>query len=204
MFSHYSVHIPTKLKVYNAVVITSITYGCESWTLYRRHIKKLENVHSLYQEYVGKIMSRTLKSWIVLNPPTWIPFSSSLDGRGMSSACRNIASLDVCCMVNSSMAKDTRVELRSTTRTASKAICTGARSSQRTSRNMPETDHTVEPWSSRPLPDLRKSGVRLFRARNSGHSAAPAVTTNFQCPYCQRLFASKLGLQSPPSSSVTC
>jgi len=31
--------------VYNAVVITSLLYCCETWTLYRRHIKKLEHFH---------------------------------------------------------------------------------------------------------------------------------------------------------------
>ena len=32
----------TKLKVYRAVVLTSLLYGCETWTLYRRHLKQLE------------------------------------------------------------------------------------------------------------------------------------------------------------------
>ncbi|KAL8583862.1 hypothetical protein ACOMHN_040331 [Nucella lapillus] len=35
----------TKLKVYNAVVLTSLLYGCETWSLYRRHVKLLERFH---------------------------------------------------------------------------------------------------------------------------------------------------------------
>ncbi|XP_076028386.1 uncharacterized protein LOC143017482 [Oratosquilla oratoria] len=35
----------TKLKVYRAVVLTSLLYGCESWTLYRRYQKQLERFH---------------------------------------------------------------------------------------------------------------------------------------------------------------
>merc|ERR1712121_440290 len=31
----------TKVAVYRAVVLTSLLYGCETWTVYRRHIKKL-------------------------------------------------------------------------------------------------------------------------------------------------------------------
>ena len=110
----------------------------------------------LYQEYVGKIMSPTLKSWTMVNPPSSRPNSI---GWGMSSACRSITTLHACCMVTLPMAKGTLVDLRSATRTASKPMCTGARSSQRNSRNMPETDHTGEPWSSRPLPDLKKRDV---------------------------------------------
>ena len=34
-----------KLKVYRAVVLTSLLYGCETWTLYRRHLKQLELFH---------------------------------------------------------------------------------------------------------------------------------------------------------------
>lgn len=35
----------TKGKVYKAVVLTSILRGCETWTLYQKHSKQLENVH---------------------------------------------------------------------------------------------------------------------------------------------------------------
>ena len=38
VLSHHNVRLSTKLKVYSAVVIPSLNYGCESWTLYRRHI----------------------------------------------------------------------------------------------------------------------------------------------------------------------
>ena len=34
--------LSTKLKIYRAVVLPSLLYGCETWTLYRRHIKQLE------------------------------------------------------------------------------------------------------------------------------------------------------------------
>ena len=35
----------TKCAVYKAVVLSALLYGCESWTLYRRHIKLLEQFH---------------------------------------------------------------------------------------------------------------------------------------------------------------
>ena len=34
-----------KLKVYRVVVLNSLRYGCETWTLYRRHLKQLERFH---------------------------------------------------------------------------------------------------------------------------------------------------------------
>ena len=45
VLSKHNIHQSTKLKVYNAVVLPSLLYGCDTWTLYRRHIKKLELFH---------------------------------------------------------------------------------------------------------------------------------------------------------------
>ena len=33
-----------KLRVYRAVVLTSLLYGCATWTLDCRHVKQMENV----------------------------------------------------------------------------------------------------------------------------------------------------------------
>ena len=45
VLNHHNIRLSTKLKVYNAVVIPSLIYGCEFWILRRRYIKKPENFH---------------------------------------------------------------------------------------------------------------------------------------------------------------
>ena len=45
VLSQHNIQLSTKLKVYRAVVITSLLYGCETWTVYRRHLKQLEKFH---------------------------------------------------------------------------------------------------------------------------------------------------------------
>ena len=35
----------TKLKVYMAVVLSTLLYACETWTMYSRHVKKLNWFH---------------------------------------------------------------------------------------------------------------------------------------------------------------
>ena len=42
VLSQHNIRQSTKLKVYRAVVFTSLLYGCETWTLYRRYPKQLE------------------------------------------------------------------------------------------------------------------------------------------------------------------
>ena len=45
MFGNHNLTIHTKIAVYNAVVISTILYGCETWVPYRRHIRLLESFH---------------------------------------------------------------------------------------------------------------------------------------------------------------
>ena len=37
--------LETKLQVYEAVILTILLYACETWTIYRRHEKKLNRFH---------------------------------------------------------------------------------------------------------------------------------------------------------------
>ena len=37
--------LDTKLKVYKAVVLPTLSYACETWTVYQRHAKKLNHFH---------------------------------------------------------------------------------------------------------------------------------------------------------------
>ena len=39
------IKLDTKLKVYKAVVLPSLLYACETWTVYQRHAKRLNHFH---------------------------------------------------------------------------------------------------------------------------------------------------------------
>ena len=45
VFGNQNLTIHTKIVVYNAVFISTILYGCETWVPYRRHIRLLESFH---------------------------------------------------------------------------------------------------------------------------------------------------------------
>jgi len=45
VFLNHNLAIPTKVAVYRAVCVSVMLYGCETWTLYRRHIKAFETFH---------------------------------------------------------------------------------------------------------------------------------------------------------------
>ena len=45
----------TKLKVYSAVVLTTLLFACESWTVYRRHARQLNRFHMTCLRRILKI-----------------------------------------------------------------------------------------------------------------------------------------------------
>ena len=42
------ISLDTKLKVYKTVVLSTLLYACETWIVYQRHAKRLNNFHSTY------------------------------------------------------------------------------------------------------------------------------------------------------------
>ncbi len=42
------ISVKTKLKVYRAIVLPSLLYACETWTVYSRHAKQLNSFHMRY------------------------------------------------------------------------------------------------------------------------------------------------------------
>ena len=43
VMNHRNIKLTAKIKVYRAVVLTSLLYGCQTWSPYRKHIKQLEH-----------------------------------------------------------------------------------------------------------------------------------------------------------------
>ena len=45
VWNNHSLRLKTKIKVYRALVIPTLMYGTETWTLYRRQVRLLERFH---------------------------------------------------------------------------------------------------------------------------------------------------------------
>ncbi|XP_076033004.1 uncharacterized protein LOC143020466 [Oratosquilla oratoria] len=45
VFKNKGLTTHTKVMVYNAVIVSTLLYACETWTLYSRDLKKLEQFH---------------------------------------------------------------------------------------------------------------------------------------------------------------
>ena len=45
LWKDHGIRLDTKIQVYRTAILSSLLYGSATWTLYRRHIKKLGNFH---------------------------------------------------------------------------------------------------------------------------------------------------------------
>ena len=54
VFQNKHLKLSTKIQVYEAICLTTLLYGAESWTIYSHHLKKLEQFHiSCLQKILG-------------------------------------------------------------------------------------------------------------------------------------------------------
>ena len=77
----------TKLEVYNACVLTCLLYSCETWVVYRRHLKQLERfrlrclrsilgihwtTHTPDREVLEKVNTISIEAHIHRHRPRWV------------------------------------------------------------------------------------------------------------------------------------
>ena len=54
LWNNHNVSIRVKGKIYRAIILATLLYGAETWTVYRRHVTKL---HALMMRHMRSIMT---------------------------------------------------------------------------------------------------------------------------------------------------
>ena len=62
VWSQHGISVPTKCKVYKAIVLTTLLYSAETYTLYRHHFRKFSDIYDKSCRSHGKITFQMLKS----------------------------------------------------------------------------------------------------------------------------------------------
>ena len=60
VWARNGIRLDTMLKVYKAVVLPTLLYACETWTVYQRHAKKLKHFHL---SCLRKLLKASLKDF---------------------------------------------------------------------------------------------------------------------------------------------
>ena len=205
VMNHKSIKLPTKIKVYKAIVLTSLLYGCETWTLYRKHIKQLERFHM-----------RALRSIMGIK---WQDRVTNLEVLDRAS----LASIET--MVLKAQLRWTGHVIRMEPFRLPRQLLYGELRQGQRPRGRPKKrfkdciknnlKHSGTPptelenlaqdksaWRSltRQAQEIFETNRRdyLTSARERCKASMPSLSTTatFQCPYCPRVCASRIGLSS--------
>ena len=96
----------TKVKVYRAVVLANLLYGCETWTIYRRHEKQLHQFHLRCLRCILNIRRQDKISDIEMLERVQLPSiittmrKAQTRWEGMSSECQTPEHPSSCCTMS--------------------------------------------------------------------------------------------------------
>ena len=204
VLNQHNIKMSTKIKVYHAIVLPSLLYGCETWSPYRRQIKKLETFHMrALRSILGIRWQDRVTNLEVLNRAN----SSSIESRLIKAQLRWVGHV-----IRMGEDRLPRILLYG-------ELQDGKRNQGRPRKRY--KDHLKENlhWCDLEVSELEECAKNRPRWRQKSHNAvisfeesrreklkaardkrhrpaAAITTTDFQCPFCARLCASKLGLSS--------
>ena len=195
----------TKLKIYRAVVLSSLLYGCETWTLYRRHIKQLEKFHNrslrmimnirwqdkiTNLEVLDRAKSMSIEAMLMKAQMRWTGHVIRMDAS-------RIPRIVMFAELKEGSRRQGRPKLRYKDTLKGNLKWSGIKP-----RQLEECASERSGWRSLTVKattafeeDRRH---RLTSARDRRHTASSIAIehTNFECDICGRLCASSFGLRS--------
>ena len=206
MWNRHGLSFKTKLKVYSAVVLPSLLYGCETWTVYSRHSKQLNAFHV-----------RCLRTLLHVKWQDKVPDSEILRRSEMESIHATLLRTQlrwaghVCRMDDSRLHKRLLYgELTAGKRHLGRPKLRYKDTLKRSLKdcNIPccTWDHDCakdrDAWLSTIKSALKKwEGKRLSaseekRRKRKERNSQPLSPPNIPCPHCNRLFRARIGLVS--------
>jgi len=191
--------------MYNAVVIPSLIYCCETWTLYRRHIKKLEHFlmralrsilkiswkdHVTNLDVLQRANSTSIESILIKAQLRWVGHVIRMEEHRIPR-----------CLMYGELWQGRRYQGRpklrykDTVKSNIQWCHVKLKELEESAANKPEWRAKTYK-SAATFESARKQKVAAARARRHHAATAVITTTDFTCPHCSRLCASSFGLIS--------
>ena len=55
VWQEHDIRLETKIALYRAIVLSTLLYGCETWTCYRKHIRALDSFHHRHLRFILRV-----------------------------------------------------------------------------------------------------------------------------------------------------
>ena len=196
----------TKLKVYRAIVLPTLLYACETWTVYQRHAKRLNRFHQNCLRKILKIQ------WQDLTPDTEV-----LEKSGLPSIYTLLMKYQlrwaghVARMPHSRIPKQLlygelsegqrsrggqKKRFKDTLKSSLKAFDIDHDSWQVLSSDRDRWRQTVHDGASQAEQAQATKAAQARQARKERASRPVTSDNMLQCPHCQRQFRARIGLIS--------
>ena len=205
VLNHHNITLTTKLKVYNAVVISSLLYGCETWTLYRRHLKQLEKFHMrALRSILGVRWQDKVTNVEVLERANSVSIEVMLlkaqlrwSGHVIRMEDHRIPRQLLFGELAQGQRKQGRPRKRYKDSLKDNLKWCGIKPAELVSAALDRQRwRTLARRASTSLEEERRRQSEVARERRHRSVSVPAATAKFQCPDCSRLCKSRLGLLS--------
>ncbi|KAI8513702.1 hypothetical protein Bbelb_080260 [Branchiostoma belcheri] len=210
VWNRSGIRMETKLKVYKAIVLPTLLYACETWTVYRRHARKLNHFHTTRLRKLLRI------KWQEKIPDTEVLTRAgvpSIHTILMQSQLRWSGHLvrHIYIMPDHRLPKrlfygeleegvrsrgGQRKRYKDSLKASLKAFNIKADSWERLASDRPLWRRTVREGAATCEEARRTAAQQKRRARKEGAAGPVANTALFSCPHCERRFRAKIGLYS--------
>ena len=195
----------TKIKVYRAVILTALLYGCETWTVYQRHTRKLNHFHTT-----------CLRKLLGIKWQDRIPDTEVLISAGLPSIHTILMQSQLRWAGHVARMPDERLpkkllfgelqegkrsqgcpkkRFKDTLKASLKAFNIDHGTWEQTAQDRGAWRSAVHK-GAKTCEANRIAAAEDRRQTRKNRAMNPATTATIPCPYCQRLFRAQIGLTS--------
>ena len=191
VFDNHDLSVKTKAAVYRAIVIPTLTYGCETWTPYRRHLKSLNQIQQrhlrqfMHVKWYHKVSNTTILERANCKSIETLVTQSQLRWAGHIQ--RMPENRIPKCVLYGELAQGQRKQGGQLKRY--KDVLSETFKSAHINHNWEELASDRNGWR-RVVNSFDTSNIPN-RRRNAAHQRG-----NFECPDCGRIITSRIGLFS--------
>ena len=202
VWNRRGIRLDTKIKVYRAAVMTTLLYGCESWTVYSRHARKLNHFHTVclrrilgikWQDRVPdtevfeKAGLPSIHTILVQTQLRWAGHVARMEDQRLPKQLLFGELTD-----GKRKACGPKKRFKDTLKSSLKAFDIQTSSWELTAQDRPSWRQRLYKGAKRLEDQRQESAITRRQARKQ---ATPSDAT-IPCPHCHRLFRARIGLNS--------